>query len=159
MWSNQSDATRSFRTKTARQVQYYVWGLSLAILLLVASVHTARAQQVVDVFFEDLGAGSAMSYVFAINSATNAPIGTRTTFFPQGPGAATSFAWQLSGSTLTLAFSSTVDVIEITGYDESIDVLYFTRAPGYWAGCQSPYIPSGIPIEIANQLCSLVSGQ
>ena len=159
MQSKGTNPTISLQTKTARRVPLHGLGLSLAILLLLATAHTARAQQVVGVYFEDLGYGSAMSYVFAVNSATNALIGTRTTFYPQGPGVTTSFAWGQSGNVLTLAFAATVDLIEMTGYDASIDVLYFTRWPGYWAGCQSPYIPAGIPYEIANQLCSFVSGQ
>ncbi len=132
--------------------------VSLAVLLVVATSQAARAQQVVAVYFEDLGFGSAMSYVFSINSATHAPIGTRTVFIPQGHGSGTTtgFAWQSTADTITLAFASTTDVIKVTGYNPNIDVLFFTRAPGYWAGCHSPYIPRGIPVAFAQQLCSLV---
>ena len=132
--------------------------VSLAVLLVVATSQAAMAQQVVAVYFEDLGFGSAMSYVFAINSATQAPIGTRTVFIPQGHGSGTttSFAWQSTGHSITLAFASTTDVITVTGYDPNIDVLFFTRSPGYWAGCRSPYIPQGIPYATASYLCSLV---
>lgn len=126
-------------------------------LLCTIQAANADAQQIVAVYFEDLGLGSANSYVFAINSATGAPVGVRTIYFPQGPGTAVGFAWGLDGNFLIMAFSTTTDILELTGYDPNIDVLFFaSRPPYYWAGCQSPYIPAAVPRDIASYLCSFV---
>jgi hypothetical protein len=112
------------------------------------------------VWFEDLGFGSASSYIFTFNSATGEPIGYRTTHIPQIPqGTTNSFVWSFDGvSILTLQFLTATDTIAITGYDQSIDVLFFNRQSGqyYWAGCFSPYIPVGIPPEFASYFCQLL---
>jgi hypothetical protein len=130
----------------------------VGLLFVLVTYHSAWSQQqVLLVEFEDLGFGSALSYIFTYNSATGEPIGYRTTHIPQIPqGTTNSFVWSYDGARIVLQFLTTTDVIEITGYDPSIDVLFFTRYPGYWAGCFSPYIPAGIPPEFATYFCQLV---
>jgi hypothetical protein len=117
------------------------------------------AQQVVAVYFEDLGYGSALNYVFALDSATGAPIGLRTPWYPQFAGAGSPFTWQVSGNFVILQFATYTDYIQVTGYDSVYDLLYFTRPPNYWAGCRSPYVPKGIPSHAVSYLCSLVGVQ
>jgi hypothetical protein len=140
----------------ARRGKLVVAAWGLGAFLTLAMYAPAMAQRVVAVYFEDLGFGSAMSYVFEVNSATGAPIGIRTPFFPQFAGTPTSFAWHVSGNSLILRFATTTDVIQVTGYDSRNDLLYFTRRPSYWAGCRSPYVPAGIPRNVVSYLCSLV---
>lgn len=138
----------------AKQV-FVMWGA--AVLFTLATYKPVMAQQVLAVFFEDVGFGTAMSYVFTLHSQTGAPIGYRSVWYPQGFQYTSSFAWAVNGNALTLDFVATRDVIEVSGYDARIDVLFFTRFPGYWAGCRSPYIPRVIPSWAASYLCSLVA--
>ena len=108
------------------------------------------------VWFENIGFGTALSYVFRINSATGAPIGTRGRFFPQGPGAVTGFAWGLNGNVLTLAFAGTRFSIRLLAYDSVRDILYIQGPPGManaWVGCRSNFIPAAIPRLVVNGLC------
>jgi hypothetical protein len=137
----------------AKQV-FIMWGVT--VLFAVATYQPAMAQQVLAVFFEDVGLGTAMSYVFTRQSQTGALIGHRSVWYPQG-SQASDFKWAINGNVLTLDFAATRDVINVTGYDPKIDVLFFTRSPHYWAGCRSPYIPRGIPSQAARYLCSLVA--
>jgi lysozyme family protein len=127
------------------------------LFVLMTYLPVWSQEQVVMVWFEDLGFGSASSFVFTFNSATGEPIGYRTTHIPQIPqGTTNTFVWSYDGvSILTLQFLTATDTIAITGYDQSIDVLFFNRQSGqyYWAGCFSPYIPVGIPPEFAGYFC------
>ena len=138
----------------AKQV-FIMWGT--AVLFALATYQPAVAK-VLAVFFEDVGAGTAMTYAFTVDSQTGAPIGYRAVWYPQGFQNVTSFAWALHGNVLTLDFAATRDVIALTEYDPNIDVQFFTpRFPSYyWAGCHSPYIPRGLPSWVARQVCSLV---
>jgi hypothetical protein len=138
----------------AKQV-LIMWGT--AVLFAVATYQPAMAQQVLAVFFEDVGFGTAMSYVFTLDSQTGAPIGYRSVWYPQGFQDTSVFAWGANGNVITLDIAGTRDVIRVTGYDPNSDVLFFTRYPGYWAGCRSPYIPRGIPSWAASYLCSFVT--
>jgi hypothetical protein len=139
------------RSRCAVVITVAVWVLGIATL-------GWAQQQVLLVEFEDAGFGSALSYIFTIDSATGYPIGYRTTHIPQLPqGTTSTFTWSVSGNVLTLQFLTATDTIVITGYDQSIDVLFFTRQSGqyYWAGCFSPYIPVGIPPGFAQYFCGL----
>ena len=132
------------------------------VLMLVVVTNVMAQQQIVAVYFEDIDGISALSYVFTINSATQQPIGYRTTHIPQIDvpiGNVSTFTWVVQGDFLVLQFLTTTDRLHITGYNPNIDVLFFdSRYPGYWAGCHSPYIPRGIPPGFSSYYCSQVVG-
>ena len=138
--------------------------LDISILTLINKAGAQRNQELnplsvllnKGVWFEDVGFGTALSYVFRINSATGAPIGTRGIFFPQGPGAVTGFAWDLNGNVLTLAFASTRFSIRLLAYDPTRDILHIQGPPGManaWVGCRSNFIPAAIPRLVVAGLC------
>jgi hypothetical protein len=122
-------------------------GRGIAAFLTLVVYAPAMAQQVVAVYFEDLGYGSSMSCVFAFDSVTGAPIELCTPWSPQFAEAGSPFTWQVSGHFVMLKFATFTDYLQITGYDSRYDLLYFTRPPYYWAVCRSSYIPKAIPTE------------
>jgi hypothetical protein len=135
--------------------------LVLSMVLVLGVVTNAMAQQrIIDVYFEEIDGISAMSYVFTIHSATMQPVGYRTLHIPQIDqpiGNVSTYTWFMQGNVLTLQFLTTTDVLNLTGYNPDIDVLFFdSRPPGYWAGCRSPYSPAGIPPGFASYYCSQV---
>jgi hypothetical protein len=108
------------------------------------------------VWFEDLGFGSALSYVFRKDSVTGALLGTRIFYTPAFPFGSliTGFAWGINGNQLTLLFASTVVNIQIDQYDAASDILSIRGSvDNKWVGCNANLIPAVISHTVVQGLC------